>query len=153
MLCKRGFQKSVYVGSSGGTFKEVNVILPKNTTLLQKSNSLIFALLNKRITILLQQVLAGFFLALFFFVHVVKVTHHHNLPAPAVKGISHGEKATASADCSVCAYQLAKDSCYLHSFPLLLTVKEHAVKYPLLDKLFVTSIGSGATGRGPPLFS
>ena len=132
---------------------EADCTISKNTTWLQKLNSLIFAAVNKKRTILLQQIFAGFFLALFLFVHIIKFTHTHTIVPAAEKGYSKSNKASGSGNCSICDYQVAKDVHHFHDFYFVTVPAKRLFTYASHHTPFVTSVGATSSGRGPPSFS
>jgi len=124
------------------------------STLLQKIKSPTFAFVIKRKAIFIQRLIAGLFLALFLFIHVVKISHHHHQAQSISKEISKGLQASSSySDCSICDYQVAKDSYHFNDFPSLQKTSKHFSSYSFYHSPFLTSIGSTSSGRGPPSFS
>lgn len=109
--------------------------------------------MNKKRTILLQQIFAGFFLALFLFIHIVKFTHTHTTAHPAEKGYSTISKASNSGNCSICDYQVAKDAHHFHDFYVVTGPVKKLCTYASYHTPFVTSVGATSSGRGPPSFS
>ncbi len=100
--------------------------------------------------ILLQQLTAGFFLALFVFIHVVKLTHHHHSTQPVAKANEFEKQIRISTDCSVCDYYFVKDS---HNQTNSLQIEAPHPTSPSYADFFsprITSIGLHSSDRGPP---
>ncbi len=121
---------------------------------MQKQKILLHLLfMNKRKAILLQRLAAGFFLALFLFIHVAKAAHQHESVPSFAKYVAGSIKVSQTSDCSICEYQLTKDSFHFHEFPQVNVIKQILSSYSFYHTSFVTSIGSTSSGRGPPAFS
>jgi hypothetical protein len=108
---------------------------------------------NKKGVIFLQRLTAGFFLALFLFVHVAKAMHQHDAVPSFSKAISGAAEVSGEKDCSVCDYQLAEDSFHFNEFPQAKEIKQTQPLYSFYNTPVFTSIGSSSSGRGPPSFS
>jgi hypothetical protein len=94
------------------------------------------------------------FLALFLFIHIVKVSHYHDQTHAISKEMSKGQHVSSSyLDCSICDYQVAKDSYHFTDFPSEQKAFHGFPSFSFYNTPFVTSIGSSSSGRGPPFLS
>lgn len=132
--------------------KPVCCLHHKGFTVLKLKISPIFVQVSTGATIFLPRLFAGFYLALFLFIHVVKLTHHHNPVQPSLNGFSKNALSNSS-DCSICSYEVAKDSHHFHGFVSVLKTGEYSTVCVFYNRPLVTSRGSAFSGRGPPLFS
>jgi hypothetical protein len=105
---------------------------------------------NRTTAILLRKMTAGIFLALFLFVHGAKSMHGHHVTQPISKQINGSLEVFQESDCSVCDYQLSKDSYPSIEFEQLKNNESLLSLYASYNTPFVTSIGSTSSGRGPP---
>jgi hypothetical protein len=139
---------------SGSLFTLVTIQCQKNFNLVAKNKKWpTFANVNKKRAIVFPRLIAGFFLALFLFIHAVKTTHHHEPVQSYSKAISGSEKFSAEKNCSICDYQVTKDSYHFHEFPSVATAEKSGSYDSFYNTPFITSIGSVSSGRGPPTIS
>lgn len=116
-----------------------------------KENNLTFGILKRSNTILTKQPIAGLLLALFLFIHVVKLTHHHDSKQTVSKAVTTVSKVVSiSPDCAVCDYHFIKDSdnetATIHIQPPVISLPSYAA---FLSQR-TTSIGLHSSDRGPP---
>lgn len=58
----------------------------------------------------MNKAIAVIFLLLFSFVHIAKAAHTHSCPTVAKEAKTISDKSTLSTACSICEFQIAKDS-------------------------------------------
>jgi hypothetical protein len=116
----------------------------------KKQNITIFVPVNKRSTIWLQKLFAGYFLALFLFIHVAKALHHHDIKPITAKEIASEKQLVAKTACDICDYYFAKDA---DAGTTSTQLEPPAILSPLYTDLLVeqlTSVGLPSSDRGPP---
>jgi hypothetical protein len=110
--------------------------------------------LNQKATILFKRITAALLVVLFLFIHVVKVTHHHDPTQQVSKTIIKVAKIFSSSNCAICDYHLAKDGDQNYQVPVIQSPQIFlSSSYFFYNTPAVTSIGSTSSGRGPPVIS
>jgi hypothetical protein len=96
---------------------------------------------------------AGFFLALFLFIHGAIASHQHDSVKSVCKRMVAATEVSQESDCSICDYHFSKDGYHFNNFPQVQKIQEALYAYSFYNTPFITSIGSTSSGRGPPAFS
>jgi len=92
-------------------------------------------------------------LVLFLTLHIGKAFHHHTFTDTLDKVSSETHQLKSSSDCSICDYQIAKDSS-----PAVATIEPLVIQEPVLHLVSyqsrkIASIGLCYSDRGPPAIS
>ncbi|TDH18400.1 hypothetical protein EXU57_23335 [Segetibacter sp. 3557_3] len=102
--------------------------------------------------ILRSQLIAGFLLVMFCFVHVVKTAHRHE-PLKSIAKTSQNNKIFGAPACAICDYELVKAFDQSVHYGLAPALPQLSPGYSDYNAPLVTSIGATSSGRGPPSIS
>jgi hypothetical protein len=96
-----------------------------------------------------QQLISGCLLVVFLLITSIKFFHSHESSAAEnyPYAIAQLEKLS---ECSICDYQLTKDSDLTTELLQVNKIIPSVSSYSFYNTTFVTSIGSTSSGRGPP---